>query len=229
MLPAPDTSRIIIVEDELSLREDLAEYLSKQGFLVATAATIGEFRQVVVNSAPALVLLDISLPDGSGLDLARELRTTSDIKIVILTNHGALNDKITGLESGADAYLVKHTDLREIDATIRSVLRRSANNPQTFWSYDQITWRLTAPNGAAIKLTATETAFISILLRTPGRSVQRDEIARSLPRPRESSERSLDSMVKRLRKKIEQAAGVQFPVTVVYGVGYSFTAPVKLT
>ena len=230
MTAVPVVHHLIILEDEAVLRDDLTEYLSKQGFSVSTAATLEEYRQIAVVQKPDLVLLDINLPDGNGLDLARELRTSGETRIVMLTNLGTLNDRIAGLDCGADAYLVKHADLREIEATIRTVLRRTPIQPaKTYWSYNRLVWQLTAPNDISVTLTATEAAFMSILFEAPGTPHSRDEIATILPRPRDGMDRSLDSMVKRLRKKVEAEVKMPFPVKVVYGVGYCFTAHVTLT
>ena len=230
MTSASAVYHVVVLEDEPALRGDLVEYLSKQGFSVSAAATLKEYRQVVTVRKPDLVLLDINLPDGNGLDIARELRAFGDTRIVMLTNLGTLDDRVTGLDSGADAYLVKHADLREIEATIRTVLRRTSERPtEAVWNYNRTSWQLTSPNGTSVKLTASEAVFMSKLIEAPGIHQTRNEIAAALPRPIDSNDRSLDSMVKRLRKKIEAESGTPFPINVVYGVGYSFTAQITFT
>jgi len=223
-----DLNHIIVLEDEANLRRDLTEYLSSQGYSTVGAGSLAEFRQACLRREPDVVLLDINLPDGSGFDLARELRRSGRVRIVMLTSRGTLEDRLTGLDCGSDAYLVKHADLREIDATIRCVLRRSAAHAiEPAWQYDSQTWLLTSPGGVSIKLTASEAIFLAMLLERPGASVPRERIAAAMPRPRDAADRSLDSMVKRLRKKVEEAAGSSFPVNAVYSLGYSFTAPAR--
>ena len=221
-------NHIIVLEDEANLRRDLTEYLASQGYSTVGAGSLAEFRQACLCREPDVVLLDINLPDGSGFDLARELRRSGQVRIVMLTSRGTLEDRLTGLDCGSDAYLVKHADLREIDATIRCVLRRTtAHAVEPAWQYDGQTWLLTPPSGVSIKLTASEAIFLGMLLERPGASVPRERIAAAMPRPRDAADRSLDSMVKRLRKKVEEAAGRSFPVNAVYSLGYSFTAPAR--
>lgn len=226
MKSTQNTEHIIVVEDEPNLREDLVEYLEASGFSAVGAGSVAEYRRLSALRAPDLVLLDINLPDGDGFTLARELRGAGACGVVMLTSRGTLEDRLTGLDCGADAYLVKHADLREIEATIRSVLRRLVMQPppESVWHYDPLSWQLRAPNGKAVKLTASEAVFVGLLLETPGTTVPRCRIAVALPRPKDSSDRSLDTLLKRLRKKIETGAGSDLPVNVVYGVGYCFAA-----
>lgn len=226
-----NTEQIIVLEDEPTLLADLVEYLDISGYAVAGACSLAEYRRLSALYRPDLVLLDINLPDGDGFSLARELRDAGTIGIVILTNRGTLDDRLTGLDCGADAYLVKHADLREIEATIRSVLRRLAlqRSAGLIWSYDPVSWQLLAPNGKGVKLTASEAILVTLLLETPGSAVSRDRIAAAMPRPRDGSDRSLDTLVKRLRKKVVTSTSADFPIKVVYGVGYSFTALATLS
>ncbi len=221
-----DAEHIIVLEDEPTLRGDLVEYLEASGFSVVGAGSLAEYRRLSALRRPDLVLLDINLPDGDGFTLARELRGAGTCGVVMLTSRGTLEDRLTGLDCGADAYLVKHADLREIEATIRSVLRRLAAQPpsEPAWRYDPLSWQLRAPNGTVVKLTASEAVFVGLLLEIPGMAVPRGRIAAALPRPKDGSDRSLDTLIKRLRKKVEASTLSDFPVNVIYGVGYCFAA-----
>lgn len=229
MKTTQNLEHIVVVEDEPTLREDLVEYLEVSGYSAVGAGSVAEYRRLSALRRPDLVLLDINLPDGDGFALARELRGSAACGVVMLTSRGTLEDRLTGLDCGADAYLVKHADLREIEATIRSVLRRLAGQQpsEPLWHYDPLSWQLQAPNGRAVKLTASEAVFVALLLETPGQVVARERIAAALPRPKESSDRGLDTLLKRLRKKVEAGTGSDVPVNVVYGVGYCFAARVS--
>ena len=221
---------IVVVEDEATLRGDLLEFLTAQGYSAAGAGSRAEFLDCCAKRLPDVVILDINLPDASGFDIATELRARHDTGIIMLTCRSDLDDRITGLDSGADAYLVKHADLREIDATIRTVARRlrQTSAPPTphevIWQYDAVAWQLITPLGKRIRLTAAEASFLGVLLKKPGAACSRESITRALSRPREENDRSIDSMVKRLRKKVESEGGVDFPVSGAYGEGYVFRA-----
>jgi len=223
---------IVVVEDEASLRGDLLEFLSAQGYSAAGAASRAELQECCAQRQPDVVILDINLPDGNGFAIARELRAAHDTGIIMLTCRSGLDDRVSGLDSGADAYLVKHADLREIDATIRTVSRRlrlpsaAPPPPEPLWQYDSVAWQLITPQGSRIRLTAAEAAFMGVLLQHPGAACPRETISAALSRPREENDRSIDSMVKRLKKKVEIEGGLKFPVSVSYGVGYAFRARV---
>ena len=117
---------ILVVEDEPRLRADLVDFLRLSGFAVTGVATARDLRAVLADGeAPALIVLDVGLPDGNGFDLAAEIRRGHDCGIIMLTALGDSDDRIRGFESGADIYLVKGSTLREIEAAIRSLLRRT--------------------------------------------------------------------------------------------------------
>ncbi|MGN6768439.1 MAG: response regulator transcription factor [Rhizobiaceae bacterium] len=225
-------TQILIVEDEPRLRKDLADFLELSGFAVTGVATAREMREVLAaKSMPAVVVLDVGLPDGNGFDLAAEIRLTYACGIIMLTALGDSDDRIRGFESGADIYLVKDSTLREIEAAIRSLLRRTGDmrgldaDSDDQWMLDTTSWVLTAPNQHALKLTATEFAFMSVLCRNYGEVCQREELMETLTRPRSSFDnRHLDAVVSRLRRKIELHSKLPAPIKVVYGVGYTFTA-----
>lgn len=249
-----DPTKVLVVEDEPSLRVDLVDFLLAHGYSVTGLGDAYGFRNHIAwHGAPDMVLLDVNLPDGNGFDLARELRRQSDCGIVMLTMRSGADDRVEGLESGADAYLVKHASLREIEATIRSVLRRLEQNrgnevaaaganeadavpaaqaapaaaAEPGWAFQPMLWQLLAPNGAVIRLTGSEVAFLSALVERAGKPCPRDEIARVLSRPSlRAEDRSIDALVRRLRRKIEETSGGEAPIKMVYGIGYSFSAPV---
>lgn len=225
-------THILIVEDEARLRKDLADFLELTGFTAEGVATARELRQALADgSSPAVVILDVGLPDGNGFELAAEIRKSHSCGIIMLTALSDSDDRIRGFESGADIYLVKHSTLREIEAAIRSLLRRtgeqppSANGVSDRWVLDGTSWMLTAPNHRSLKLTATEFAFLNVLCRRHGEICHREGLMEIVARPRSNFDnRHLDAIVSRLRRKLEQHTSLPAPIKVVYGVGYTFTA-----
>lgn len=225
-------THVLIVEDEASLRRDLADFLELSGYRMSGVSTAAALRQVIAEDPlPDVVVLDVGLPDGNGFDLARELRETGNCGIIMLTALGESDDRIRGYESGADLYLVKHSTLREIEAAIRSLLRRTrevgdANGTTSDpWVLDGTGWTLTAPNLRVVKLTATEFAFLNLLCSRAGETCTRQELVDALTRPNwPFDNRHLDGVVSRLRRKIEEGVALPAPIKVVYGVGYTFTA-----
>ncbi|HKX88346.1 MAG TPA: response regulator transcription factor [Sphingopyxis sp.] len=177
------------------------------------------------------MILDVGLPDGNGFDLAMEIRQSHDCGIIMLTAFGDSADRVRGFDSGADIYLVKHSTLREIEAAIRSLLRRTGNRPTIAergkgrWILDTANWAMIAPDGQVLKLTATEFAFLNLLCERQGDVCARDDIVAALARPGEHFDnRHLDAVVSRLRRKFERTTNVPSAIKVVYGVGYTFTA-----
>lgn len=227
--------RILVVEDEPSLRGDLVEYLAMRGFAVDGVGSARELRAAFETAPPAIVILDIGLPDGNGFELAKEIRARSDCGIIMLTALGEADDRIRGFESGADIYLVKHSSLREIEATVQSLMRR-LQDPQPHpapepdqWLLNRSTWNLVAPNRTEVKLTATELAFVGALVEKGGQPCSREELAQILARPQTSwDNRHLDAVVNRLRRKIKDYAQIEAPIKMIYGRGYAFSAPARI-
>lgn len=228
--------RILVVEDEPSLRSDLVEYLAMRGFAVEGVGTARELRAAFETAPPAILILDIGLPDGNGFELAKEIRASSDCGIIMLTALGEADDRIRGFESGADIYLVKHSSLREIEATVQSLMRR-LQDPQSRatsqapdqWLLNRSSWNLMAPNRTEVKLTATEFAFVAALLEKAGQPCSREELAQLLARPQTNWEnRHLDAVVNRLRRKIKDYAQIEAPIRMIYGRGYAFSAPARI-
>lgn len=227
---------ILIVEDEEALREDLAAFLSLAGHDVRGLASARELAGELAGSAsPAVVILDVGLPDASGFDVARDIRGRINCGIIMLTAHGDAESRIRGFESGADIYLVKHAPLREIAAAVQTLLRRlSAPEPVASitvrsWTLDLARWLLVAPDQQSIKLTATELAFVQALAEGEGETCPREDLTRLLARRQSQFDnRHLDAVVSRLRRKIANHTPLEVPIKSVYGVGYAFTGPVSL-
>lgn len=236
-------ARIAVVEDETSLRADLVEYLSACGHDVVGCGD-GIALDVALAKQPAdILILDVNLPGEDGFSIAKRLREQSEVGIIMLTARGVNVDRVVGLEIGADVYLVKPIELRELEAQVRTLARRLKVQPSgqaacapaaapaatTGWVYDQIAWALVSPAGAALKLTANERVFVNLLVERPGEPVSRAHIFRALgKREWDMGDRSVDSMVRRLRAKGEETLGHPLPIEAVHGTGYAFAAPVTV-
>lgn len=227
--------RILIVEDEAALRDDLVDYMRLQGFDASGIGTAAELMTALQKDAlPEVVILDVTLPDGDGFQLARTIRTLLDCGIIMLTAHGDTESRVRGFDSGADIYLVKHTALREITAAVHSLLRRlpqdrPVENATSAWVLDAIGWTLLSPNGQAIKLTATENTFVGALIANAGLPCAREDLAGILARRQtQFDNRHLDAVASRLRRKIFNQTRIEPPIKSVYGIGYSFSAIGKI-
>ncbi|MBC7950929.1 MAG: response regulator transcription factor [Rhodospirillaceae bacterium] len=235
-------ANIAVVEDETSLRADLVEYLSACGHDVIGCED-GPALDRAQSARPAdIIILDVNLPGEDGFSIAKRLRDHSEVGIIMLTARGVNVDRVVGLEIGADVYLVKPIELRELEAQVRTLARRLKAQPvtaapmtqplapaSTSWAYDQVAWALVAPGGATLKLTANERVFINLLVDRPGEPVSRADIFRALgKREWDMGDRSVDSMVRRLRSKGEEVLGHDLPIEAVHGTGYAFAAPVAV-
>lgn len=229
---------ILVVDDEAAICELLDTYLSAQGFQVSVAHSGAQMRESLSKNPIDLVLLDLGLPGEDGLSLARFLREHSKVGIIILTGRGEPVDRVVGLEIGADDYVSKPFDLRELLARIRSVLRRmhSADKPAdqpsadirfNGWRLDMGARALYSPSGHQVPLTTGEFELLAVLAQNANRVLSRDQIMEQLYR-REAGpfDRAVDMQVGRLRKKIEADPSNPELIKSVRGAGYMFAAKI---
>lgn len=234
--PAPTT--ILLVDDETSLREPLAEYLTGQGFAVTEAESAAAARSRLMTLAPDIALLDIMMPGEDGLSLCRHLIEARGLPVILLTAKGEATDRIIGLEIGADDYVVKPFEPRELVARIRSVLRRAQRPPPApeddlgyafeGWELDPLKRRLTDPEGAVISISTAEFRLLQAFLDHPRKVLDRDRLL-DMVQGREAHlfDRAVDNQVSRLRRKIEaDSRNPQF-IQTVRGGGYRFAADVR--
>lgn len=233
---------VLVVDDEPELRSLLAEYFSRHGYTVQTAANAADARIAVASQAPALAVLDINMPGENGLSLARWLRETQPrIGLVMLTTASESVDRIVGLELGADDYVPKPFEMRELLARVRAVLRRSASqvaSPQNAavakvaasrlvafgaCRLDVDERRLVAGDGADIEITAAEFDLLVLFSRHPNRPLNRNQIMEQAHnRGWDVFDRSIDLRVMRLRRKIEQNPDKPELIKTVRNFGYVF-------
>lgn len=229
-------TRVIICDDEQDIRDTLQEYLCLRGFEVRCARDGKELREIVDLFDPHVVLLDINMPGEDGLSLARFLSARGGTAIMMLTAAADVVDRVVGLEMGADDYLSKPVDLRELQARIKAVLRRgrrAAAGSETRDSgelvqfgrckLDLASHNLIGENGEAIGITAMEFSLLKVFAQNAGRVLNRDQLLEQAhDRDWDPYDRSIDIRISRLRKKIELNPSKPTVIKTVRGIGYVF-------
>ena len=231
---------LLVVDDHREIRDSLHAYLSKHGYRVSTAESAAVARRVLLTSGIDLVVLDIMMPGEDGLALCRSLRETTRLPIILLTAMSEDTDRVVGLEMGADDYVTKPFNPRELLARIKAVLRRThalppqrqplASDTVRFdrWILDVQRRELLGTDGVAVPLSTAEFLLLSAFLNHPHMVLSRDQLL-DLTRGREAEvfDRSIDNQVSRLRKKIEADPKRPTCIKTHWGGGYSFTAEVQ--
>jgi len=231
------TPHILVVDDDPKVRVLLRRCLEGEGFIVSEAKDGREMHLCLDRQPVSLITLDLALGAENGLDLARDIRKQRSVPIIMLTGKGDSIDRIVGLEIGADDYLVKPFELRELVARIRAVLRRvapaaaGAATGQRYafdgWVFHVNQRWLKAVNGQEQELTTSEFNLLEAFVKRPQRVLSRNDIMDLLKGHDWSPiDRSIDNLVARLRKKIEKDADRPRLIKTVRGVGYTFTADV---
>ena len=227
--------RIVFIEDDAEIRSLLKDYLQREGFRVDAAESGAAFDRLMTQyGAPELIVLDIMLPGEDGLSICRRVRASSQVPIIMLTARGEDIDRIVGLEIGADDYLPKPFNPRELLARIRAILRRSepqaASEKKSFQVgsliVDLSARKVTSEEGIAIELTGAEFDLLACFIARPGRVLSRDQLMDwTRGRRADVFDRTIDVQVSRLRKKI--TLGDDEMIKTSRGAGYILTAPVK--
>lgn len=228
-------AHIVVVDDEEDIRETLKEYLELQGFRVTAANGATELRALVENESFDVALLDINMPGEDGLSLARYLRESSDVGILMLTAAGDTVDRIVGLEMGADDYMVKPFDLREVLARIKAILRRAGRavpqaddpGPERVRFGERVldldAHKLFEADGEEIRITAMEFDLLKAFAEHPNRVLNRDQLLEfAHHRSWEPFDRSIDIRIARIRRKVERDPAKPEVIKTVRGAGYIF-------
>ena len=234
--PSP---HILVVDDHREIRDLLGKYLARHGYRVTAANGGAEMKAALKAGAIDLVVLDVMMPGEDGLSLCRDLRAAGDMPVIMLTAMAEETDRVIGLEIGADDYLTKPFNPRELLARIRAVLRRTNALPQQRGTVDAQEvlfdrWRLNVAgrelvgeDGVAVPLSTAEFQLLTAFLNRPRMVLSRDQLL-DLTRGRAANvfDRSIDNQVSRLRKKIEADPKTPRLITTVWGGGYMFSADV---
>jgi two-component system, OmpR family, response regulator RegX3 len=224
---------VLLVEDEQSITEPLAEALGREGFETKVAGSVAESLELAKRFRPDLVLLDLMLPDGSGFDVCRELRRTSQVPIIMLTARGEEADRVVGLELGADDYVVKPFSAREVVARIRAVLRRAEpTGPEGDGAIEIGDVRIDPDRrevtkaGEPLELSRKEFDLLQLLMRHAGSVVKREKLIDEVWDVNWfGSTKTLDVHVSGLRKKLGDDSSEPRYLHTVRGVGFRFAAP----
>ena len=230
-------NHIIVCDDEAPLRKMLNDHLSECGYSVTEAANAQELKTRLEEGEPDLVILDVRMPEMDGLTALREIRATSKVPIMMLTAAGEVVDKVLGLEFGADDYLVKPVDLRELQARVKAAIRRSEvrveqEEEQTRISgtvafgscrLDMDGAKLFGADGAEIPITAMEFSLLRVFVENKGRILNRDQLLEQAhDKGWEPFDRSIDLRISRIRRKIEVNPTKPEIIRTVRGLGYVF-------
>ncbi|WP_299600050.1 response regulator [uncultured Tateyamaria sp.] len=229
-------AHILVCDDEIDLREMLQEYLGKRGYKVSGAAGGDELRDVLSVSPVDVIIMDINMPREDGLSILRSLRPNDTTPVIMLTAAGDVIDRIIGLEMGADDYLGKPVDLRELEARIKAILRREAISGgaaatktdihrAVFGEYvlDKDAAKLLAPDGTEVQLTAMEYSLLKVFAENKGRVLNRDQLLEQAhDRSWDPFDRSIDIRISRLRRKLEANPEKPEIIRTVRGIGYLY-------
>jgi two-component system OmpR family response regulator len=225
-----DGARVLVLDDDPAIRTLVRRCLEPGGFQVELAATGAELRRLLRDKPIDLVILDLNLGAEDGLEHLRALRAERDLPVIILTGRGEPIDRALGLELGADDYVAKPFEPRELIARVRTVLRRAARAPAPAgraiafgtWKLDLDARALAAADGALVPLTTAQFAILAVLATHPNRVLSRQQILDLADRGGEPFDRSIDAHIVQLRRKIERDPRQPEIIRTVYGAGYVF-------
>ncbi len=229
-------THILVCDDEVDVREMLQEYLSKRGYQVSAASGGEELRAIAAAEPVDVMIMDINMPKEDGLSILRSLRPENTTPVIMLTAAGDVVDRIIGLEMGADDYLGKPVDLRELEARIKAILRRGSMNDSAssvkpgedyalFGDYtlDKEAAKLLAADGTEVQLTAMEYSLLKVFAENKGRVLNRDQLLEQAhDRSWDPFDRSIDIRISRLRRKLEANPEKPEIIRTVRGIGYLY-------
>jgi two-component system OmpR family response regulator len=231
---------VLVVDDHRDIRESLAAYLKKHGLRVETAADAGKARAALEAASFDLVILDIMMPGEDGLSLCRYVREAHDIPTILLTAMAEETDRIVGLEIGADDYVVKPFNPRELLARVKNLLRRANTLPRSRdaapperrafdrWIFDAKRRELVSEDGVSIPLSTAEYRLLQALMQRPHHVLSRDQLLElTSGRSAHAFDRSIDNQVSRLRRKLERDPTTPELIKTVWGGGYMFAADIR--
>jgi DNA-binding response OmpR family regulator len=232
-------AHILVVDDDAAIRDLINEYLTENDFKVSVAETGADMDRVLSVEVVDLVILDLKLPDEDGLAIARRLRESLDLPIIILTGRKEEVDRVMGLELGADDYVTKPFSQRELLARIKAVLRRTegkrasrrGESVRAFrfkgWELNTGTRKPKAADGRNVELTNSEYALLVAFLKAPGRILTRDQLLESSRLHDDIYDRSIDVQILRLRRKVEESPNQPTLIRTERGAGYYLDCTVE--
>lgn len=221
--------RLLLVDDEEDFRAPMTAMLHNSGMEVREAASSEEMDEILLEYLPDVVLLDVNLPDESGLLAVSRLKKQHGCSVVMLSAYGEVEQRIEGLNQGADYYLSKPIDIRELQAVIQNLVQRNRPEEEAdHWILDNTKWELVTPDGEVHALSQTEFQVLSALSQTPGNPVTRRKLYEALGITEYApNSRGLDIQISRLRRRFT-TADYTIPLKTVHSVGYAFTEPMQV-
>lgn len=234
-----DSDLILVVDDDPGIRDVIAEFLSRHGFSVETAADGREMEILMARRRPDLVVLDLMLPGEDGLAICRRLAKPDGPAVIMLSAMGEETDRIVGLELGADDYLAKPCNPRELLARIRAVIRRRREPPLVEdslgaacefagWRLDLVRHELRSPQAVVVNLSSGEFSLLRAFVERPQRVLTRDQLLEYARGPQSDAfDRAIDVQISRLRRKLEDSGGAMELIRTVRSEGYIFTPRVN--
>ena len=230
--------RILMVDDDPGIRDVVSDFLGKHGYFVETAGDSREMEQVLEKGPVDLIVLDVMLPGEDGLAICRRLTTSNAPPIIMLSAMGEDTDRIVGLELGADDYLSKPCNPRELLARVRAVLRRAEQRGSQSgvgagcefagWRLDLVRRELRSPDGVVVNLSSGEFSLLRAFVERPQRVLTRDQLLDFARGPdSDAFDRAIDVQISRLRRKLDDGASGQDLIRTIRNEGYMFTAKVR--
>jgi two-component system OmpR family response regulator len=236
---AASGARILMVDDDPGIRDVVSDFLGKHGYTVSTAADAREMEQLLERNPVDLIVLDVMLPGEDGLAVCRRLASDEGAPpIIMLSAMGEDTDRIVGLELGADDYLPKPCNPRELLARVRAVLRRSearasgggvnASCEFAGWALDLVRRELRSPQGVIVNLSSGEFSLLRVFVERPQRVLTRDQLLELARGPdSDAFDRAIDVQISRLRRKLDDGGGGQDLIRTIRNEGYMFTPKVR--
>lgn len=228
-LPHKPPARVLVIEDEADLLDAMVTYLNMEGLVADGVGSLKAATQWMQTHDFDVLVLDLGLPDGDGLDWLSAQTGLGDKGVIISTARGDSVNRISGVKAGADVYLVKPVLLEELTSLIENLMRRLRPGTQKSWELSATNWTLESPEGQAIRLTHSEHKLLTTLAESPGQPVERDTLVTALGHdPELYDPRRMEIMVRRLRNKASEVLGYLLPLETVSRRGYAFAAPIQL-
>jgi len=225
----PSVPRVLVVEDEPDLLDAVVTFLNLEGMVADGVGTLAAADSWVRTHNFDILVLDLGLPDGDGLQWLSRQSDWLDKGVVITTARGQEHQRIEGVRSGADIYLVKPVALEEISSLLQNLWRRLRGQADNRWLLQPLGWLLQPPFGHSVRLTHSELLVLQRLAIQPGSVVARQELVVALGQDPETYDyRRMEVLIRRLRNKVRESAGVDLPLETVHRLGYAFVAPLRV-
>jgi DNA-binding response OmpR family regulator len=221
--------RVLVIEDETALLEATVTFLNMEGFVADGVSSLGMATQWMRTHALDVLVLDLGLPDGDGLQWLGQNTQLRGKGVIVTTARGETQQRIEGIRAGADIYLVKPIQLEELASLAANLLKRMRSSASPQWSVDRTHWTLRSRSGLPVKLTHSEAVLLQTMAEKPGQVVPRQDLMLSLGHnPHSDDFRRMEILIRRLRNKVLTELGCELPLETVRGIGYAFTAPLQV-